>query len=196
MSDLQHACILKLSKVKVWNTTNTCSNTLVKWQKFAHWKTQVWCAKMYHHFCSVGKKYVQASCRFYLHCRASTPVNSFYVFLGWAWARSALIVTMAPTHGLTIFICNYVNYHLNFKIQTSVNVIVIIVQEKLVGCIIYPTFVALKFPKSMYVWMLCIYIPVYWRAHVHDPQLHLSEREQQGQQELLVSAMKIIDEDR
>ena len=36
--------------------------------------------------------------------------------------------------------------------------------------------------------------PVYWCAHMRDLQLHSTE--QQGRLELLVSAMKIIDEDR
>ena len=54
-------------------------------------------------------------------------------------------------------------------------------------CIIYPTFVAPWFPRSVYT----MKFSVYWHAYVHDLQLHSTE-----QQGLLVSAVKIIDEDR
>ena len=45
------------------------------------------------------------------------------------------------------------------------------------------------------IYTLCV--PVYWCAHVCDLQLHLTEQQgHEGQLELLVPAMKIINEDK
>ena len=58
-------------------------------------------------------------------------------------------------------------------------------------CIIYPAFVVPWFPNSVYALKCFLY---YWRTHMCELQLHSTE--QQGQLELLVCAMKIINEDR
>ena len=41
-------------------------------------------------------------------------------------------------------------------------------------CIIYPAFVASWFLRLVYALKYSVY-SVYWRAHVHDLQLHLTE---------------------
>ena len=104
-----------------------------------------------------------------------------------------LIVATAPVRGIIVrmYVCMYVCMHICMYVCMYV-CIYLSIYLSIYVCIIYPAgFWDPCTPRNA----LCV--PVYWCAHMRDLQLYLTEQQgHEGRLELLVSAMKIIDEDK